>query len=153
MGEEKKQVQLTEEQLIQIAQAEENELMNKKAIITKMAAILNETITTKETIQELKTAKGKLQIAIGATIIIEVNAENTKTCKRGFAENAYKEETMDETIEWLGKKEEQIKKQLAEVQKEAAASSTRLTNYVGILKQIESGKKKIRNSIPVSISK
>ena len=74
MSVEQKRVQLTQNQLVQMAQQEEHELMNKQRMLERIRELLRETIQTKETLSELKTTKGKIQISIGATVLIEVNA-------------------------------------------------------------------------------
>ena len=151
MQEEKRQI--NEQQLIQMAQNEEQNLNNKTNILEKLRNVLTETLTAKEALNELQKAKGKMQIAIGATILIEVEVANTKTCKRGFAENGFKEESISDTLEWLTTKEEKIKKQLETIAKDATASEARLNDMVGIIKQIEAEKKRRQNQVPPTLSK
>lgn len=150
---EKKSVQLTENQLLQMARQEENELANKKAILQQIGGILGETIMAKEALKELKNAKGKMLVSVGATILIEVGVENTKTVKRGISEDGYKEENIEDSIKWLEEKEAEIKKRYEKLQAETSQSNTRLTEIVGILKQIETEKKKAASRAPPMISK
>lgn len=151
MAEGKREV--TEEQLMQMAQAEDQNLQNKTALIEKLRQVLAETVTAKEVLNELKNAKGKMQVAIGATVLIEVEVSNTKTCKRGFAENGFKEESIEDTKKWLEGKEEKLKAQLQKLQIEAAGSDARLVEMVGLLKQIDTEKKKRIGQKPLTISK
>ncbi|MCX6802976.1 MAG: hypothetical protein NTY48_00195 [Candidatus Diapherotrites archaeon] len=153
MAEEKKQAQISEQQLLQMAQREEQNLYSKQTVAAKATNILVETITAKEILKEMKTHKGKMNIAIGGTIMIEVAPIGTDKCKRGIGEQAYKEETIDETIKWLEEKEEQMKNHLNGVQKELAASEARLIEYTSVLKQIEQEKRSLMNQMPPTISK
>ncbi len=138
----KKEVTVNEQQLMQMAQQEESALHNRQAMLEKIGHMLGETLTAKEILKEIKTNKGKIMFNIGATILIEGQVTNTEKCKRALAENAYKEDSVEETLNWLNKKEEQIKKQMTKVQAEMKAGQDRLTNYIGILKQIDAEKKK-----------
>jgi len=140
MAEEQKQLQLTEKQLIQMAQQEEAEFNAKNAVSENLGRMLLETIKAKEVLEELKKTDGKIMVSVGATVLIEAEIKKATKCKRGVAEGTYKEENIDETIKWLFEKEEKIKEQFAAVQKQAAESNDRLTNIVGILKQIENEK-------------
>lgn len=137
-----KKVTLNENQLIKMAQHEEAELHQKQTLMQRITHMLAETITAKEILKEAQTNKGKVMINVGATILIEAQITDTQKCKRALAENAYKEDTIEETLKWLNKKEEQIKKQLAKVQSDMSQNQKKLTSYVGILKQIETEKKK-----------
>ncbi|MEI7960881.1 MAG: hypothetical protein WCI04_00965 [archaeon] len=150
---EKKSMQLTEQQLTQMAQQEDAEFKNKKNLLDRVLMALSETTIAKETLKELKNNKGKIMVNIGDSVLIEVNAENIKKCKRGFAQNAYKEENVEDTIEWLNTREEQIKKQCDSLQRETEASKARLTDIIGILRQIEAEKRRLTNSMPPRISK
>ncbi len=155
MAEETKnrQLQFTEEDLIHMAQNEERTLIAKENMLERINNMLRETILAKEALEELKKTKGKIGVAIGATIIIEAEAANIKTCKRGINDNAYKEESIEDTITWLKGKEEQLKIQAQNAHRETTASQARLQEVVGILKQIEKEKRKAMTQSPPSISK
>ena len=150
---EKKSMQVNENQLMQMAKQEEAELTKKKAVLERVSSALSETIMAKETLKELKHAKGKMLVNIGASVLIEVNAEPTKKCKRGFATNGYKNESIEDTITWLTTREEQIKKQYEQIQKEATISNFRLNDMIGILRQIEAEKRKMASATPPRLSK
>jgi len=156
MAEKETNKQITEAQLTQMARQEENSLLDKQAMLERISAVLNETITAKETLKEMQKSNGKILVSIGATVLIEAEAKEVKKCKRGFAENAYKEENTAETIEWLGKKEEQLKTQLTKLGQDYSETKQRFTSLVGVLKQIDSEKRKINEKIkqqPLIISK
>jgi prefoldin subunit 5 len=137
-----KKVTLTENQIIQMAQHEENEMHNKQAMMQRISHMLGETITSKEILKEAKQNKGKVMINIGATVLIEAQITNTEKCKRALSDNSYKEDTFEETLNWLEKKEEQIKKQLAKVQTDISQHQSKLTTYLSLIKQVDIEKKK-----------
>jgi prefoldin subunit 5 len=151
-----KQVKLSENQLIQMAQQEEQNLENKRETLERLSTLLRETIISKETLKELKEHKGKIMVSIGATILIEAEITNTERCKRGFSDRAYKEETITETIKWLEEREDKMKNQIETLSKEYAKTQQKYTSLIGILKQIEADKQKRREKIkqgPPLISK
>lgn len=145
--------EFTENEIMQMAQNEERALMNKQANLERVSAVLMETSIAKDTLEELKKTKGKVSVAIGATILIEVEPTNLKTCKRGISESAYKEENIEDTINWLKEKEEQLKIQVQNMQTNVAISNARLQEIVGVIKQIEKEKRKAMTQRPPSISK
>jgi prefoldin subunit 5 len=156
MAEEGNKVEVSEEQLIQMAQQEENELMAKRAYSEKVMGMLIETEVAKEVLKELKKTDGKIMVSVGATILVEAEVKKTTKCKRGIAENAYKEETIEDALKWLEEKEEKTKRQLASAQKQIAEGNERLTSIVGIIRQIEAEKRKHaekQNQPKVTISK
>ena len=137
-----KKISVNEHQLMQMAQQEEKNLNNKQEMFKKVAHMYGETITAKEILTNAQTNKGKIMFSIGATVLIEGQITNTEKCKRALAENAYKEDSFEKTIEWLTKKEEQIKKQMTKLQTEIMQGQNKLTDYIGLLKQIDVEKKK-----------
>ncbi len=133
---------INENELMQLIQREEQTLHAKQQQIERRAQLLGEVLTAKETLKELEKNKGKLLVSIGATILIEVQAlENTKV-KRGFSDTAYKDESTKETMEWLQKKEEQVKKQLEKLNSEYSQSEYKYNQLIGILKQIDAEKQR-----------
>ena len=155
-NEKTKKVALSEQQIMQMAQHEEAQLQNKQVLSERVSQLLNETITAKEILKEAKENKGKIMVSIGATVLIEAQITDNKTCKRALSDNSYKEDTIEETTKWLEKKEEQITKQLQTIQTELRGHQKNLTNYLSILKQIEAEKRKaIQNArqAPPTISK
>jgi len=158
MTEEKqnKKVELTEQQLMQMAQQEEAELMNKQNMFERIASVYKESILAKDALKEIQKNNQKAIINLGATVLIEVEVKDTKKCKRGISENAYKEETIEETIQWLEGRELILQKQMGKISSEAKQSEERLTNFVGILKQIDAQKRNLREQVkksPPTISK
>jgi len=151
-----KKITVNEQQLMQMAQKEEAVLNNKHAMLEKLTSMLRETITAKEILNTTQTNKGKIMFNIGATVLLEGQITNIEKCKRAIAENAYKEESFEETTKWLTKKEEQIKQQMQKVQSELVSTQNKLTNYIGLLKQVDAEKKKraqVKKQAPPTLSK
>jgi len=156
MAEQDTQTTVSETQLVQMARQEDSILTQKKAILEKLSGFYREITTSKDSLKEIQANKGKIFIGIGATIMVEAMVTDTENCKRGFTENGYKDEKINGTIEWLEKKEENIKKQIEIISKEYAESEGRMVQITGILKQIQGEKKKmVENSrrAPPTISK
>lgn len=141
---EKNQQQVSEQQLMQMAQQEESNLMNKQVMLEKLSTVLKETLIAKEALKELQKTNGKLMVNLGATVLIEVETKNTKTCKRGLSENAFKEETISETEKWLTSREEKLQAQIKKLSEEYTQNEQRLTNMIGVLKQIDAEKRKLQ---------
>ncbi|HPM85647.1 MAG: hypothetical protein PHY04_02485 [Candidatus ainarchaeum sp.] len=141
-NEKTKKITLNEQQLMQMAQKEEAQLQNKQALNERVSHLLSETITAKEILKEVKKNNGKILVSVGATVLIEAQITDNQNCKRALSDNSYKEDSIQETTKWLEKKEEQIKKQLQSIQTDLIKHQKTLSNYVSILKQIESEKNK-----------
>ena len=77
--EEKKQesVSLTEDQLVQIAQQEQNAIANIEARIKNTTGWLAEALNAKEVLKERKKSEGTVLVSVGATILIELEAKKT----------------------------------------------------------------------------
>ncbi|MFA6268902.1 MAG: hypothetical protein WCW13_00975 [archaeon] len=152
----KKQEGFNERQLVQMAQQEEQSLMYKQNMLERIATGYRETVIAKEGLKEMTKTNGKMMINLGATILIEVEAKNIKQCKRGLADNSYKEESVEETIKWLTEKEEKLHKQMEKLSADCTQTEQRLTNVVGILKQIDAEKRNLKEQLkyaPPTISK
>ena len=151
-----KKVTVNEQELMQIAQQEESALNNRHSMLEKLATMLGETITAKEILLNAQTNKGKVMFSIGATILIEGQITNSEKCKRALSENSYKEDTFEGTIKWLTKKEEQLKQQMTKLQTEITAGQARLTEYIGLLRQLDAKKKnmlQIKKQAPPTLSR
>lgn len=153
MTEAKKQI--SEQQLMQMAQQERQALENKRNVLEKLSHIFKETVITKETLKEMQTANGKVLVNLGASVLVELEANSIKKVKRGIAEHAYKEDSIEETIKWLSDREEKLQKQLNKLSAEYSSEEQKLTDMIGILKQIDAEKRKAienRKKVP-TISK
>ena len=136
------QEQVSEKQVVQMAQQEENVLESKKNFLRKVVSILNDSERTIASLKEITKSPETMYMNLGSGVLIEVDAKNSKTCKRAFAENGYFEEDIEETVKWLEKKRENSKTQLEKIGQDVQGSEKRLNELVGILKQIEGQKRK-----------
>ena len=136
------QKQVSEQQIVQMAQQEENALESKKNFLRKVVSILNDSERTIASLKEITKSPETMYMNLGSGVLIEVDAKNSKTCKRAFAENGYFEEDIEETVKWLEKKRENSKTQLEKIGQDVQGSEKRLNELVGILKQIEGQKRK-----------
>lgn len=141
MEETTKQVSLNENQLIQMAQQEENSLNSKQQLMQKIAESLKETNGAIEALKEIKDHKGKILVKLGAGIFIETEVK-TETCKRSFSEDGYKEEKITESIKALEKRKENIELQANKLAKEIYDGQQRLSQIINILQQIDLEKRK-----------
>ena len=136
------QKQVSEQQIVQMAQQEENVLKSKKNFLGKVVSILTDSERTIASLKEIQKTPKTMYINLGSGVLIEVETKNTKTCKRAFAENGYLEENITGTINWLEKKKDNSKTQLEKIEQDVRISEKRLNELVGILRQIEGQKRK-----------
>ncbi len=147
--------QISEKELMQLFQQEQQNVSAKEMLVERILGVLKETTVAKEILEEMKKNKnGKMQISIGASVLIEVEAKEIVKCKRAFAEHGYIDEPTEETIKWLTQREEEFKKQFEKAQSEYLAAHNRLTEITGVLKQIDAEKRKLsQKQSPITISK
>lgn len=136
------QQQVSEQQLIQMAQQEEATLKSHKSFLRNVISVYRNNDRTISSLEEIKKNPEKMYINLGSGVLIEVEAKNKTNCKRAFAENGYLEEQITETLKWLEKQKENAKKQIDKIQQEVAKSEARLSDFVSILRQIETEKRK-----------
>jgi len=148
------QKSISEQELMQLLQQERHNLASKEALVERILGVLKETTIAKEILNEMqKNKSGKMQISIGASVLVEVEAKELVKCKRAFAENGYIDEPTQDTIKWLTGREETFKKQFEKAQMDYAATHNRVTELTGVLKQIDAEKRKRASKQPVTISK
>ena len=134
--------QMTEAQIAKTAQQYETALRRKGASARRLERVIREVNDTIESLKEMEKINGKLLVKLGAGVFVEVEAKNVKKCKRGFAENAFVEDTTEGTIKWLSGKKEALAKNLEAERKDIIKLETGLTEMVSILRQIEAEKQK-----------
>ncbi|MFA6064827.1 MAG: hypothetical protein WCW44_06380 [archaeon] len=146
---------ISEKELMQLFQQEQQNVSSKEMLVERILGLVKETAVAKEILEEMKKNKsGKMQISIGASVLVEVEAKEVTKCKRAFAEHGYVEENTEDTIKWLSEREENFKKQFEKAQEEYTTAHNRLTEIAGVLKQIEAEKKKLSSKqSPITISK
>lgn len=146
--------QISEKDLIQLLRQEQQNLALKEEQVERLIELLRETTIAKDILEEAKKNKsGKMQINIGASVLIEVEAKDITNCKRAFAEHGYIEETTQDTIKWLTDREESFKAQFEKAQGEYHSMRNKVEEIMGILKQVEAEKKKMTTNKPFTISK
>jgi prefoldin subunit 5 len=132
---------LTENQIIQMAQQEENNLQKKQQYLSRIESILKDTILTIESLKEIQKKPSKTMIKIGLGVMMEAEIKTNK-CSRAFAENGYKEEKIDDTINWLKKRRKNIESQIKKIIEDINKTKNKLNELIKILKQIENEKRK-----------
>ena len=136
------EVEMTESQILQTAQQYEAALQRKGSSIKRFERVLAEVNDTIASLKEIEKINGKVNVKLGAGVFVEVEAKNIKKCKRGFAENAFVEDTTENTIKWLSEKKDSLGKNLEAERQDIIKLETGLTEMVSILRQIESEKQK-----------
>jgi len=136
------QQEFSEQQLIQMAQQEEQVINSKRNFLRKIVSIYHDSIRVIDSLEEMEKNPEKMYMNLGVGVLIEVEAKNKANCKRAFAENGYFEEKITQTLKWLEKKKENSKKQIENIEKSLTQSESKLNDIVNVLKQIDAEKKK-----------
>jgi prefoldin subunit 5 len=132
----------SEKQLIQMAQQQEAIMQSQENFLKELDRVMKETIISIESLKEVQKKPGKIYVKLGPGIMIEAEIKNTEKCKRAFSEKGYKEANIKETIKWLEKRLDNVKKQVKKVSEDYNKSRQQLNNLIGILKQIQAEKQK-----------
>jgi len=136
------QQQVSEQQIVQMAQQEEAIIDSQKSFLRKVISILRDSNRTIDSLNELMKNPEKMYINLGSGVLVEVEPKNTEKCKRAFAENGYLEEGIPETIKWLQKRKENSQNQIERIKQDLAKSETKLNELISVLKQIDAQKRK-----------
>lgn len=132
---------LTENQILQMAQQEETILKEQQTYLARVENILKDTIMTIESLKEIQKKPSKIMVKIGLGVVLEVELKSNK-CIRAFAENGYKEEKIDETINWLKKRKNNVESQIKKIREDIQKTSNKLNELIKVLKQIDYEKRK-----------
>lgn len=146
------QYELTEHQLMQMAQQEEAELANRRMILEKMLEVMKETTQAIEAMKEIQGGADKVMVRLGAGIFIEAKILGKERCKRSFAEGGYLEDSIPDSVKWLEERLGGLEKKAAKQREEMIKSENRFGEIVGILKQIQSEKRKAATEQAKNIS-
>lgn len=138
---EKKSMQVTEKQIAQMAQQEEQIILQKQQLLGNFTEHLKETIGAIDSLEGIQEQNGNMLIKLGAGVLIEASI-TAKTCIRSFAEDGYREEKITDAIKKLEKRRDNLEKQANHTAKEIYERQSRLTQLIGLIQQIESEKKK-----------
>ena len=136
------EVEMTESQILQTAQQYEAALQRKGSSIKRFERVLAEVNDTIASLKEIEKINGKVNVKLGAGVFVEVEAKNIKKCKRGFAENAFVEDSIKDTVKWLEEKKVGLVTNREAERKDAIKLEQGLSEMISILKQIESEKQK-----------
>jgi len=148
------QQRISEKELMQVLKREQQNLASKEALVERILGLLKETTIAKEILNEMKQNKsGKMQVSIGASVLVEVEAKETTKCKRAFAESGYLEESTEDTIKWLAEREEHFRKEFESAQTAYTTVHQRVTEIVSVLKQFEADRKRASSKPVITISK
>jgi prefoldin subunit 5 len=137
------QNELSENQLMQMAQREEAELANRRAMLGKMLEAIRETANAIDSMKEIQGGAGKVLVRLGSGIFVEAQILDRERCKRSFAEDGYMEEKISDSVEWLSTRLAGMEKQASKQREDMIGSEIRLNEIVGIIKQIQAEKKKL----------
>jgi len=144
--------ELSESQLMQMAQQEEAEITNRRAILEQMLKVMKEATQAIDSMKEIQGGAEKVMVKLGSGIFVEAQILNKEKCKRSFAEDGYIEEKIPESIAWLEKRLAGLERQTMKEREALLASESRLGEIVGILKQIQSEKHKMAAEARKNIS-
>jgi len=109
--EEKKQVTLTQEQVMQAYQENEMELNDIQQRIGMIQSLLSETFAATEALDEIKEAKSeKIMVNLGAGVYADATLEQTKTVKTTLGANVMADTSIEKTLETLAKRKENLEK-------------------------------------------
>ena len=136
------QYRMTEKQIIQRAQQYESSLKRKTVSVNRLSRVAKEVEDTMDALKEIKEVDGKVHVKVGAGIFVEVEAKKIKTCKRGFAENGFIEDSIPSTIKWLEDKKKALEKNIKLEQQDITKLDSGLAEMISLIRQIEVEKQK-----------
>ena len=134
--------EFSEQQLLQMARRAETELNQRQAILERLNAAMREAGAAEDALKELEKNEGTIMVRLGSGIIIEAETGKIKKCRRPFSENGYLEETTEDTLKWLAKRKEEIRKQSEKIEQEITTAAKNLSDLMSILNQIQAEKRK-----------
>jgi len=132
---EKKSVQLTGNQLMQLAQQERQKLNEISQRANQFRNFKTELRAAKDTLEELSQNKkgDKIMINLGAGIYVNASIDNTETATTGLSGNIFKEKKITEITKTLAKKIESIDKTMVQVIEDQQKTISRLTQLENII--------------------
>jgi prefoldin alpha subunit len=138
---EKNQVKLTGQQVLQAYQIEQAKLESVRNRLEQLQRLLSETIGAEQTIGEVAAAKKdqKIMVSVGAGVYAEARLESVKEVKTGLGGGVLVSSTTEKTLKELGKRKEEIRKDLNAARQEEILVMQNLNN-LGLA--IESARKK-----------
>ncbi len=134
--------QISEQQLIQIAQKHEEIIRSQQNFLQNLKTALKEAYETIEGLKEIQKNDKNVLIKLGSGILIEAEIKNNKKCKQAFSENGYKETSIEEAIKWIEKRKNNLEQQAQKVQSDIINTEQKLVEIINVIKQIQHEKSK-----------
>jgi len=143
---------LSQQQLIQMAQQEENVLAEKKAMLAQMYEIMKDSRSAIDSLKEIQAGAGKVLLRLGGGVLVEAEIKNNKTCKKSISEDGYAETDIPYALNWLEERLKTLEGNANRVREDAIKSEGRIEEIVTVLKQIENAKKSMMSDMNKNIS-
>ena len=128
-------IQLTGNQLVQLAQQERKKLAEINQRANQFRNFKTELRAAKDTLEEISQNKkgDKIMINLGAGIYINASVDNTETATTGLSGNIFKEKKISEITKTLAKKIESIDKTMVQVIEDQQKTISRVTQLENII--------------------
>ncbi len=137
---ETKEIKLSGRQILQARQQEQAKFDAVQSMRKNLQQMLTDTMAAEDALKTLESGKNqKILVSLGAGVYIETKIESAKTVKTGLGSDVLVDSTTENAIKALGKRKEEIRKDLASAQKDEAAVMHNL-RQLGMA--IESAKRK-----------
>lgn len=135
---EKKQVELKGRQVLQAYQEEQAKLEALQGKMQDLQTLMIETAAAEQSIQEIQAAEKnqKIMVALGAGMYVEATLESTKRVKTGLGDGVLMGSTVENAIKDLGKRREEIQKDIISIQKHEGATVQNLRNLGAAIENV-----------------
>lgn len=139
MAEEKKQVTITGEQLLEAYRAEQMKLEALQQRMQQLQGLLFEANVAEEAVNEIKKAakNEKIIVNLGAGVYTEASLEGNESFKTGLAGSIMQNSDSKKTLSYLQEQKEMLQKETAETGKEYEKTISALNEIGGLLQQAE----------------
>jgi prefoldin alpha subunit len=121
MAKKKRQVEVSEQQLMETYKQEQSRLNSLKQAIREIRQNISEVLTTKDTLKEMQKTKAgeKIMVAVGTGVYISGSIDNTTDVHFTIGGNVVKKKSVQDALETLENMRGAGEKQLATFQQEA----------------------------------
>ena len=122
MAQKKKQVEVSEQQLMETYKQEQTRLNSLKQAMNEIQQNIAEVLTTKETLTEMQKTKAgeKIMVSVGTGVYISGSIDNTKDVHFTIGGNVVKKKSVEDALDTLENMRGAGEKQLAAFQQETA---------------------------------
>ncbi|HLD58610.1 MAG TPA: hypothetical protein VI977_03135 [archaeon] len=137
--EEKKQVTVTGEQLLEAYRAEQMKLEALQQRMQQLQGLVIEANTAEEAVNEIKKAakNEKIIVSLGAGVYTEAVLDGNESFKTGLAGSIMQNSDTKKTLDYLKEQKEMLQKESAETAKEYEKTISALNEIGGLLQQAE----------------